>query len=80
MAPCCSSAEWPSEALAAFEATLKKEPNRLGAMWARPRPPKSSGDMAKARQHYEKIVELSEGVDTVRTEVAEARAQLAAKP
>jgi tetratricopeptide (TPR) repeat protein len=62
------------EALAAFEATLKKEPNRLLAFAGAARAAAKSGDAAKARAYYTKIVELAAGADTVRAEVAEARA------
>ncbi len=65
------------EALAAFEATLKKEPNRLGAYVGAARAAEKSGNAAKARQYYGKIVELSAEADPVRTEVAEARAFIA---
>jgi tetratricopeptide (TPR) repeat protein len=68
------------EALAAFEATLKKEPNRLGPHVGAARAAENSGDLAKARLHYAKVAELSEDTDTVRPEIAEARAKLAAKP
>jgi tetratricopeptide (TPR) repeat protein len=65
------------EALAAFEATLKKEPNRLGAYAGAARAAEKSGDAAKARQYYAKVVELAADADTIRTEVAEARAFMA---
>jgi tetratricopeptide (TPR) repeat protein len=68
------------EASAAFEATLKKEPNRLGAHVGAARAAENSGDLAKARLHYAKVVELSEDADAVRPEIAEARAKLVAKP
>jgi hypothetical protein len=59
----------PREALAAFESTLKKEPNRLGAYMG-------AGDDALARDYYEKIVAMTEGADQTRTELADARAYL----
>jgi tetratricopeptide (TPR) repeat protein len=65
------------EALAAFEATLKKEPNRLGATLGAARAAEKAGDMAKARQHYVAAVALTENADPVRSEVAEARAFVA---
>ena len=64
------------EALTAFEATLKKEPNRLGAYVGAAKSAEMSGDKAKARQYYEKIVAIAGGADSSRTEVAEARAYL----
>jgi Tfp pilus assembly protein PilF len=62
------------EALAAFEATLKKEPNRLGATIGAAKAAEKAGDTAKARQHYAAAVALAESADPVRAEVAQARA------
>ena len=64
------------EALAAFEATLKKEPNRLGAYVGAAKAAEKSGDNAKARQYSEKIVAIAGGADKARAEVADARAFL----
>lgn len=64
------------EALAAFEATLKKEPNRLGAYVGAAKAAEKSGDKVKARAHYEKIVAIAGAADKTRTEVADARAFL----
>ena len=47
------------EALAAFEATLKKEPNRLGAYVGAAKAADKAGDKAKARQYYEKVVAIA---------------------
>jgi tetratricopeptide (TPR) repeat protein len=62
------------EALAAFEATLRKEPHRLGATLGAARAAEKAGDTAKARQYYVTAVALSENADPVRPEVAQARA------
>jgi tetratricopeptide (TPR) repeat protein len=67
----------PAEALAAFEATLKKEPNRLGATLGAAKAAAKVGDSAKAAQHYRAAVKLTENADPVRTDIAEARAFLA---
>ena len=67
------------EAFAAFEATLRKEPNRLGATIGAARAADKAGDAAKARQHYAAAVALTENADLVRPEVAEARAFMAKK-
>ena len=64
------------EALAAFEATLKKEPNRLGAYVGAAKAAERSGDKAKARAYNKKIVAIAGGADSTRTEVAEARSLL----
>jgi hypothetical protein len=68
--------DMPKEALAAFEATLKKEPNRLGAYMGAAKAAEKSGDDAKARDYYEKIVAMTDGADQTRTELADARAFL----
>jgi hypothetical protein len=64
------------EALAAFEATLKKEPNRLGAYVGAAAAAEKSGDKAKARDYHKKIVAMAGDADNTRTEVADARASL----
>jgi tetratricopeptide (TPR) repeat protein len=64
------------EALTAFEATLNKEPNRLGAYVGAATSAEKLGDNAKARNYYEKIVSIAEGADNSRSEVADARAYL----
>jgi tetratricopeptide (TPR) repeat protein len=65
------------EALAAFEATLKKEPNRLGATLGAGAAAEKSGDSAKARQHYAAAIALTENADAVRPQIAQARAFVA---
>jgi hypothetical protein len=64
------------EALSAFEATLTKEPNRLGAYVGAAKAAEKSGDKAKALAYSEKIVAIAGGADKTRTEVADARASL----
>jgi tetratricopeptide (TPR) repeat protein len=66
----------PTEALTAFEATLKKEPNRLGAFVGAATAAQKCGDKTKARLYYEKIVAIAGNADKSRTEVADARAYL----
>ena len=69
----------PSEALAAFEAVLKKEPNRLGAYAGAAKAAELSGNTTKARDYYAKVVAIAAEADKTRTEVSEARAFLAKK-
>ena len=64
------------EALTAFEATLKKEPNRLGAFTGAARAAAQLGDASKARQYFGKIVEQAGSGGGARTEVADARKYL----
>ena len=66
----------PKEALAAFEATLKKEPNRLGAYVGAAQAAKKVGDKAKAREYSKKVITIASKADKTRTEVADARAML----
>jgi tetratricopeptide (TPR) repeat protein len=65
------------EALIAFEATLKKEPNRLGAFAGAARAAVQLGDASKARDYFGKVVEQAGGGGDTRTEVADARKYLA---
>jgi hypothetical protein len=64
------------EALAAFEATLKKEPNRLGAYAGAAKAAEKAGDRAKARDYCDKLVAIAGEADETRTEIADARAFL----
>jgi Tfp pilus assembly protein PilF len=68
-----------SEALTAFEAVLKKEPNRLEAYVGAAKAAEASGNAAKAREYYGKVVAIAADADKTRTEVTEARAFLAKK-
>src|ERR1700704_5575439 len=68
-----------NDALAAFEATLKKEPNRLGAYVGAARAAEKSGDTAKAQEYYNKVVTIAGDADKSRIEVGEARAFLTKK-
>jgi hypothetical protein len=65
------------DALAAFEATLKKEPKRLGATIGAAKSAEKAGDTATARQHYAEVAELTADADASRPEAKEARAFLA---
>ena len=62
------------EALAAFEATLNKEPNRLGATIGAAKAAEKTGDAARARQYFAKVIALADGAGEGRAEVADARA------
>jgi len=66
----------PTEALAAFEATLKKEPNRLNAYLGAAAAAEKAGDKTKAREYYGKAVSIAANADKTRTEIADARAHL----
>src|SRR6195256_305253 len=65
------------EALTAFEATLKQEPNRLDAYVGAATAAEKLGDQAKAKDYYQKLATLAGNADTVRPDLAAARAFLA---
>jgi hypothetical protein len=50
----------PADALAAFEATLKKEPNRFRAIYGAARAADASGDKAKAKTYYANLIQLAD--------------------
>jgi tetratricopeptide (TPR) repeat protein len=63
-------------ALAAFEATLKKEPNRLAAMVGASKAADAAGDKVKALIYAKKIVAIAGVADKTRIEIADARAAI----
>jgi tetratricopeptide (TPR) repeat protein len=62
-----------SDALAAFEAVLKKEPNRLGAYAGAARAAAKAGDTRKERQYAENVLAIAANADKTRTDVSDAR-------
>jgi len=64
------------EALRAFEASLKENPNRYRGLYGAARAAEASGDRHKATAYFEKLVALSGKADTVRPELARAKAFL----
>jgi tetratricopeptide (TPR) repeat protein len=67
----------PKEALAAFEATMEKEPNRFNGYVGAAKAAQALGDTAKAKSAYEKLVALAAGSDSTRPTLAAARAFVA---
>jgi hypothetical protein len=65
------------EALAAFQATLKKEPHRLGATLGAAKSAEKIGEVDQARRLYAAAIALTENADPVRNDVASARAFMA---
>jgi hypothetical protein len=61
------------EALAAFEATMAKEPNRFNSYVGAAKAAQALGDTAKAKAMYEKLVALAAGSDSERPTLAAAR-------
>jgi hypothetical protein len=67
----------PAQALAEFEASAVREPNRFNGMYGAARAAELSGNAAKARTLYARLVALCERADTERPELAHAKAALA---
>jgi len=65
------------EALAAFETTKTKEPNRLQGYAGTAKAADTLGDRAVARDNYQRLVALTANADTARPEVAAAKKYLA---
>jgi tetratricopeptide (TPR) repeat protein len=61
------------EALAAFEATKAKEPNRFRGFLGAAQAAEKLGDKASARANYEKLIALAATADTDRPEVVAAK-------
>jgi hypothetical protein len=67
----------PAEALAEFERSQQKEPNRLRGYYGAARAAELAGRGDVARANYTKLVKLTEQADGERTEIARARAYVA---
>jgi tetratricopeptide (TPR) repeat protein len=65
------------EALAAFEATIKKEPNRFNAFAGAAKAADRLGDKAKAKEYFQNLAALASSPDAVRPDIAAAREYLA---
>ena len=65
------------EALTAYEATMAKEPNRYNGFAGAAKAAETSGDTAKAKLYYEKLVALTSGGDATRPELVAAHQFLA---
>jgi hypothetical protein len=61
------------EALAAFEATMKKEPNRFRGIYGGARAAEAAGDKAKAATYYKQLLDVAREADTERPEILHAR-------
>jgi len=69
----------PPEALVEFEATLHMAPNRFNALSGAARAAKLSGDSAKAKTYYTRLIAICEHADGDRPELQDARSLLAQK-
>jgi tetratricopeptide (TPR) repeat protein len=63
----------PKEALAAFDATKAREPNRLRGFLGAAQAAEKLGDKATAKVNYEKLLALAAGSNSDRAEIAAAR-------
>lgn len=63
----------PAEALAAFEATIAKEPNRFRGAYGAARAADAAGDKAKATKYYQQVAAMAKDGDATRPELAEAK-------
>ena len=67
----------PADALAAFEAVMHKEPNRLNASLGAAEAALATGDTAKAKQYFAAAAALASDPSANRPEIVKARAFLA---
>jgi tetratricopeptide (TPR) repeat protein len=61
------------EALAAFEMTMKKEPNRFRGIAGAARAAEKLGDKTRAATYYKKLLEVAKAADTERPELVQAK-------
>jgi tetratricopeptide (TPR) repeat protein len=61
------------EALIAFEATMAKEPGRFRGLYGAARATEASGDRARARELYQRVLTLANAAESDRPEVLRAR-------
>jgi tetratricopeptide (TPR) repeat protein len=64
----------PREALAAFEATMRKEPNRFLGAYGAAKAAEASGDRARASRYYKQLLQIAADADSERPELVAARA------
>ena len=62
-----------SEALAAYEASLKRAPRRLVSLYGAARAAKLAGDGTTAGRYYAELAEMTKASDGTRAEIKEAR-------
>jgi tetratricopeptide (TPR) repeat protein len=63
----------PVDALAAFETTMKKEPNRFRSAYGAARAAELAANRAKAQTYYTQLLEIAREADTSRPELVAAR-------
>lgn len=63
----------PGPALAEFERSLKRDPNRFRGLYGAAQAAERSGDQAKAKQYYTELLQVAANADTDRPEIRKAR-------
>ena len=63
----------PVEALAAYEVNLIGHPNRFNGLYGAAVASKQSGNIKKAKQYFEQLLELTKNTDSDRIEILEAK-------
>jgi hypothetical protein len=66
----------PAQALQAFEASMRVEPNRFHSLAGAARAAELAGDRERARAHYAKLLTIAAKADSERVELRQARAFL----
>jgi tetratricopeptide (TPR) repeat protein len=69
----------PADALKELEASDKHDPNRFRGLYGAARAAELSGDQAKAKSYFERLLTLAKSADTERPELKEMKAFLAKK-
>ena len=64
------------DALVAFEATMKKEPNRFRGAYGAARAAEGAGDRGKAKRYYGQLLQIAREADIDRPELIAAKAFL----
>jgi tetratricopeptide (TPR) repeat protein len=66
----------PKEALDAYKKNLEDHPNRFNGIYGAALASKKSGDQKQALLYYDKLINLTESVESARPEIAEAKKAL----
>ena len=62
----------PAEALQAFQATRRTEPNRFRGLYGAARAAELAGDRGRAKAYFTELLALAEHADTERPEILHA--------
>lgn len=67
----------PAKALAEYEASQLREPNRFRGYYGAARAAEAAGDQVKAKAYYAKLLDLAKSADAARPELVAAKAYVA---